>query len=381
MARIPDSFIEDIKRITNLVELAKEYTELKKVGQGIWQGKCPHPKHNDNTPSFTVWEKFNSWSCYGCHVGKKGNGNYGSDVIAFVQWIHNYSFREAIYYLAQWNNVPIPNDKNQKLYDRNYKLAIKYINDLQHKKDVINYLYDRGLNNTDIENWNIGYDSYNNRIVFPLLDRHYNILGFNKRVINNNYKNGDKYINSPTSEIFNKSNYLYGIHNLDNDFNEIRITEGSLDVILASKYGLKNVVASLGTAFTEDHAKAIAKTGKTPVLIFDGDSAGDKGLYKAIEFFEKLNIYCKIIKLPLNKDLADICLEEKFNIENYINTRSLTAGYVVVNKIIQQYMSSLYELKLQYTPYLKHAFSKVPQIEKQSISQFIKDEINISITE
>lgn len=82
--RFPDEFIKELKEKTDLVQLVKQYTKLRKVGMGIWQGVCPHPNHNDDTPSFTVWQKSNSWSCYGCHSGKKGiDGNKGSDAIAF----------------------------------------------------------------------------------------------------------------------------------------------------------------------------------------------------------------------------------------------------------------------------------------------------------
>ena len=69
MTRIPESFIKELKEKTDLVKFVKQYTDLKLVGKGIWQGRCPHPDHNDRTPSFTVWEKTNSWACYGCHSG------------------------------------------------------------------------------------------------------------------------------------------------------------------------------------------------------------------------------------------------------------------------------------------------------------------------
>ena len=82
-------FIDKVKESTDLLELISEYTELKKEGRYIWRGRCPHPDHNDSTYSFTVNTKTNSWCCYGCHSDKKGvNNNYGSDCIAFIQWIN-----------------------------------------------------------------------------------------------------------------------------------------------------------------------------------------------------------------------------------------------------------------------------------------------------
>lgn len=380
MAKFPDDFIEELKTKTNLVKLVKEYTQLREVGLGIWQGVCPHPDHNDDTPSFTVWQKSNSWSCYGCHSGKKGiDGNVGSDAIAFVQWIENLNFRQAVVKLAEWNNIPIPNDKNQKEFRKNEALSFKYQKALYKNLDVLEYLYDRGLDDNDIDSFYLGYDSYNNRIVFPLYDKYKNIVGFNKRITEPNTKGEVKYKNSSNSDIFNKSNYLYGIHNLDDSFDEIRITEGSMDVILAQKYGVKNVVATLGTSFTEQHAKAIYKTGKTPVLIFDGDSAGKKGLYKALSYFESLGVYCKIVELPLGKDLADMANEMKFNLEKYIKDHSLTAGYLQIKNIINSYQSSLYELKLYTAPKIEEVLNFVPYTEKRILKSFVKDELNISL--
>lgn len=380
MARFPDSFIEELKEKTDLVKLVKEYTQLREVGLGIWQGVCPNPEHNDGTPSFTVWQKHNSWSCYGCHSGKKGvDGNVGSDAIAFLQWIEKLDFRQAVIKLAKWNDIPIPNDKNQKEFKRNDALAFKYKKALHNNVDVLEYLYERGLDDTDIESFGIGYDNYNKRIVFPLYDKYRNIVGFNKRVTKDNEAKEVKYKNSSNSDIFNKSSYLYGIHNLDDSCNEIRITEGSMDVILAHKYGVKNVVATLGTSFTESHAKMIYKLGKTPVLIFDGDDAGRKGLYKALSYFEALGVYCKIIELPMGKDLADMANDMKFDLEKYINRCSVTAGYLQLRNIISEYQSSLYELKLYTTPKIEEVLDFVPYTEKRVLKSFVKDELNISL--
>ena len=378
--RFPDSFLKELNDKTDLVQLVKQYTKLRKVGMEIWQGVCPNPKHNDGTPSLTVWQKHNSWACYGCHAGKKGvDGNLGSDPIAFMQWVENLQWREAVIKLAEWNDMPIPTDKNQKEFEKNYKMALKYQRDLHKHDNVLEYLYDRGLDDYDLESWMIGYDHHNKRIVFPLIGKYRDIIGFNKRVVDPNYKGGDKYKNSASSDIFNKSSYLYGSHNLHNGCNEIRITEGSMDVVLSTKYGAHNVVATLGTAFTEQHAKAIAKTGKTPVLIFDGDDAGDSGISKAISYFESLGVYCKIVKLPKGKDLADLALELKFGLETYIKRNAITAGYLQIDNIVKEYNSSLYQLRADYTPRFEEVMKYVPKTEEHMLKSYIKDELNITL--
>lgn len=378
--RFPDSFLQELKEKTDLVQLVNQYTKLKKVGLGVWQGVCFQPDHDDGTPSLTVWEKHNSWACYGCHSGKKGvDGNLGSDAIAFMQWAENLEWRPAVIKLAEWNDIPIPTDKNQKELEKNYNLNKKYRKDLYRDEEVLDYLYNRGLDDIDLESWLLGYDNHNKRIVFPLLNKYKDIIGFNKRVVDPNYKGGDKYKNSATSTLFNKSNYLYGAHNLDKDFNEIRITEGSMDVILGHKYGLKNIVATLGTAFTEQHARAIAKTGMTPVLIFDGDDAGDSGITKALSYFEALGIYCKILKLPKGMDLADLSLDQKFGIENYIRRNAVTAGYLQIRDIVNDYNSSLYQIRLEYIPRLEEVMKYVPKTEERMLKSYVKDELNINL--
>lgn len=378
--RFPDEFIKELKDKTDLVQLVKEYTKLKKVSPGVWQGVCPNPNHQDDTPSFTVWQKTNSWSCYGCHSGKKGvEGNKGSDAIAFLQWIENLQWRQAVIKLAEWNDIPLPTDKNQKEFRKNYNLNQKFRRDLYKHEEILDYIYERGLDDIDIESWALGYDSYNKRIVFPLFSKYKDIIGFNKRILDSDCKDGKKYINSSSSEIFNKSTYFYGIHNLDNDCNEIRITEGSMDVILAHKFGVKNIVATLGTAFTEQHAKAIKKTGKTPVIIFDGDVAGDNGILKAISYFDALGVYCKIVHLPKGKDLADLSLELKFGIENYIRRNSVTAGYEQISKVVNEYHASLYTIRLEYIPRLEEIMKNVPKVEQRMLKSYIKDEMNINL--
>ena len=378
--RFPDEFIKELKDKTDLVQLVKEYTKLKKVSPGVWQGVCPNPNHQDDTPSFTVWQKTNSWSCYGCHSGKKGvEGNKGSDAIAFLQWIENLQWRQAVIRLAEWNDIPLPTDKNQKEFKKNYNLNQKFRRDLYKHEEILDYIYERGLDDIDIESWALGYDSYNKRIVFPLFSKYKDIIGFNKRILDSDSKDGKKYINSSSSEIFNKSTYFYGIHNLDNDCNEIRITEGSMDVILAHKFGVKNIVATLGTAFTEQHAKAIKKTGKTPVIIFDGDDAGDNGILKAISYFDALGVYCKIVHLPKGKDLADLSLELKFGIENYIRRNSVTAGYEQISKVVNEYHASLYTIRLEYIPRLEEIMKNVPKVEQRMLKSYIKDEMNINL--
>ena len=218
------------------------------------------------------------------------------------------------------------------------------------------------------------------RICFPLFDRYKNVLSFTKRLLHDEDINGDKYKNGYNTPIFNKSYYLYGIHNIDEDFNEIRITEGSMDVILAHKYGVKNVVATLGTSFTEGHIEIIKHYNMIPVFCMDGDEAGLKAINRSIQLLADNGIYSKLLILPDDKDLADISLESKDKTEDYINNNSITYGNYLIQKDLSLFNSKFNELKLQYYPKLISTLSKVPsEEEKKILKSFIKDSMHIEI--
>ena len=172
----PQDFIDKVKKTVDMKKLAEEYTELKKVGNGIYRGRCPHPDHVDKNPSFCVWEKTQSWACLVCHNGKKSEKfkNYGSDCIAFIRWIENLSWPQAIEFLAKKYNIPLPSKRNQRLLDEKKKLANSYMENLKGKP--FKYLQERGLDSEDCWNFGLGYDG--ERIIFPLLDRYKNGFPF-----------------------------------------------------------------------------------------------------------------------------------------------------------------------------------------------------------
>lgn len=384
----PQYFIDNIKKNVKLVNLIGEYTDLQKAGPLVYKGNCPHPNHEDKDPSFRVWlkgykngskvSKFDSWACMVCHYGKKGDQfeNKGSDCIAFIQWAENLSWKESVIFLANKYGIPIPTDKNEKLYKEKKNLAYSYMDNL--KGESLNYLINRGLNKEDCFKWGLGFDG--TKIVFPLLDRYRNVLGFTRRWVHLPEKCNDKYKNSCNSSIFNKSLYLYGIQNIDESFDEIRITEGPMDVILPDKYGLKNIFSPLGTAFTEGHVEIIKHYKKVPVFCMDGDEAGLKSINRSIEMLAANGIYSKILLLPQGKDLADIALEEKENIENYVTENSITYGNYLIQKELSLYQAKVNELKLKSYPNLIKILNKVPtQEERIILKSFVKSAMDVDM--
>ena len=398
---LPQEFIDKVKDTVDLVKLVEEYTELKKVGPYTYQGHCPNPKHRDSTPSFRVFKKgykngnsvnqYDTWACMGCHNGKKTKDDknvvktekakedkiYGSDAIAFIQWIDpdKRSWRKAIFYLAEKYHIPIPTDENEAFYKNNKMIAHSLMYNMY--GEPLEYLKKRGLTIEDCDEWMLGFDG--KRITFPLMDRYRNILGFTRRWLHIPDGANDKYKNSAASEIFNKSVYLYGIHRLDMEFDEIRITEGPMDAILATKFHAKNVVATLGTAFTDGHIDLIRHYGKIPVFIMDSDEAGMKAVDRAISNLASQGIYSKLLILPSGKDLADMAGELGDELEDYIQREAITYGTYIIKDIISSYTSKVNELKLQYIPNLRTLINFVPGDEKIVIKSLIKNNIGIDI--
>ena len=365
-----NEFIESVKNATNMVELAKEEVkDLKKSGKYVWTGSCPHPDHNDSTPSFTVWENSNKWTCFGCRDGR------ADDCIGYVMWIHGFTFQEAVQYLAAKAGINIEDDALANEYNALEKKCKQYQKDIN--EDAMAYFSSRNIDQKDIHDYRLGYDKKEKRIVFPLINKFNKVVGFiTRRTVD---QGSPKYKNSASSNVFNKSKFLYNFNNIDKDFKYIRIVEGTMDAIMASKYGAKNVVATLGTALTQEHIEEIKKLNMTPVLIYDSDNAGLKATSRALELFYKNGIYCKICPIKGNKDLCDQAVEITTDIEEFIANNSITYGYAMAKDIINSYTKDIYEIRLKYSKKINTIAERIPEEEKDAINSFLKDEIRMQI--
>lgn len=379
------AFIDEVKSATDICQLISDYTKLEICGDDIYQGRCPHPDHNDGTPSFRVWKKEQSWACMGCHFGKKNAQykNYGSDCFSFIQWITNHksskkrmTWSDAVAYLAKKAGIEIEVSKYDHIYKNKYLIALSYHNNIP--DNVRNYLNGRNITNAIIDRFIIGFDG--KRITFPLFDRYGNVLGFSRRKIFCNNDKVPKYINCKTSDVFAKRKYLYGVHLLTNDCDELRITEGATDVVLPNSFGLKNVVATLGTAFTDEHVSLVKQLKKTPVFCMDGDEAGLLSLEKSIDMLAIEGIYSKVLILPHGKDLAELSIDMKGNIEEYVSTHSMSYWQYKLNDIVNQYDSKINELHLKFLPSIKRIIESVTNHDEKIIAlSHIKNKLNLTL--
>ena len=394
-----DKIKEKIREATPLLELVSEYTALKQVGENVWSGTCPHPDHEDSTPSFRVFKNPDgtySWNCFGC---KTETDNTLKDCFSFIQWINTYkgskpfTFYNAVEFLAKRAKITLNN--NEEEYNRFIKEEETLLNNnkrlmllakVNMNEPVRKYLYDRGLNDEDINLWKIGFYPFkeNNehiyRITFPLEDKNKNIIGFSNRLFfkEDMQKGLGKYKNSSNSIIFKKRKYLYGYDKLDFNLNEIRITEGPVDVILAHKYRLKNCVATLGTSFTEDHLEIIKKDKLIPVFIFDGDTAGLQATERAVKMCTDNNIQCKICILPSNIDLAELSIQEKENIEEWVKEHTTMFWHYKIKGLANKFDFELESLRLKYLEKLSEVSKwNLIDTDKILLNSYIKEKFGI----
>lgn len=396
---LSEDFIARVRDNTDLLALASKYTEMKRAGGNVWAGRCPHPDHDDRTPSFRVWHNPNgtwTWGCYGCHSGKKDLAasvpNYGSDCFAFLQWMsdfkesrHIVSFPEAVRFLAQKANIPMEKDKFSDTYRILERVAESWRYGLSEEQR--GYLYRRGLSDSDIDAWKIGGayfgkgKSLGYRISFPLMGRYEQIYGFCARLHDWTSESSlPKYWNSQTSDHFRKSSYLYGLQHISSESGEIRITEGAFDVILAHKYGALNVVGTLGTAFTDDHAKLVQTMNKTPVFCMDGDEAGRKGVERSIRLLSRLGIHAKVCILPKGMDLADLAVQEKDNLEKWISDHTMLHWQFLMKKEAEKFEAKVNELRMAVLPSIREAIEgTLTKDEKTMAASFVFSKFGIAL--
>ncbi len=336
MAFIDKSIIDEIKSKNDIVDVIGSYISLNDKNKAL----CPF--HDDHSPSFSVQKDKQIYKCFSC--GESGN------VITFVQKYNGITFTEALKMLADRAGIPLNvsttrkiNTKYEKLYEINDTVnkyfkanllsnegikAIKYLEDRKISKDIINefniglstsnklsnilskkYSYDE-LVKLDICKDINGryYDTFQDRIIFPIIDENNNVIAFSGRKYTNEDLNNNtlpKYSNTKETDIFKKSEVFYNINNAINEIKkkrEIVITEGFMDTIRMSSIGYKNVVAIMGTAFTEKHLEKIKKWKCKVILNLDQDDAGVKGTIEAGEALLKNNIDTEVIVFDDYKD-------------------------------------------------------------------------------
>ncbi len=390
-------WIEKLKSANDIVSVISKYVTLQKKGKTYW-GCCPF--HFEKTPSFAVNEIEQYYHCFGC--GESG------DVIKFVQKIESLDFMGAITNLAERVGMEVPkysgeekifeqNSKKQKCYQA-CNLAMKhYMENLPHSEIANKYLAKRQLTQKEVDKFGIGYskgwtdvigvlsrqnistatmleagivakkndrcyDVMAERLIFPIINSYGDCIGFTARALDD--QKFAKYRNTEQTIIFDKSKTVYNIHNVkklkqESGIDNIIICEGAMDVIAMVKASFENTVACMGTAITAFHARELKRFAPQVILCLDGDFAGQKAAFRALDIFSDEGLDVRVVTLPENLDpdeylkkygaeklqeeisKAEVSIDyklkkiaSKYNLNNnYENAKYIKEALAIINKL------------------------------------------------
>lgn len=337
--RYSEETIQEVLSRNNIIDVIGQYVKLKRSG-GSYVGLCPF--HAEKTPSFNVSESKQVYYCFGCHAG----GN----VITFLMEYNNFTFQEAIQYLAERAGMELPEvsetpeqrseqDQKSVLLEIYKKSAAFYYYQLKREggRKGLSYLKDRRLTDETIRHFGLGYsgrygselyrylkgqnysdqilketglflyderkgfsDKFWNRVMFPIMDVRGRVIGFGGRVMGDGKP---KYLNSPETMLFNKRKNLYALNYARSTRKKYMILcEGYMDVITMHQAGFTNAVASLGTALTEEQAALLHRFTHEVLLLYDSDNAGTMAALRAAPILRNAGISSRVVRLEPHKD-------------------------------------------------------------------------------
>ncbi|APD50659.1 DNA primase [Francisella hispaniensis] len=427
--KVSNNFIKELIATADIVDVVSRYVNLKKTGKN-YKGCCPF--HNEKTPSFFVNPEKNFYHCFGCQAS--------GDALTFVKSINNLEFIEAVKNLAEIVGKPVEYEnysqediQKEQLYNKCISFlaaAQKYyrwnLGNSVTKDKAINYLKKRGIDSNLARFFGIGYssegwnnitelaksiniseeilvdtglaikndkgslyDRFRGRIMFPIRNIQGNVIAYGGRVIDDS--DGVKYINSPETLVFQKNNILYGLYeyrerkkqlpHLTNQ--SLVVVEGYMDVVGLAQHGFYAAVATLGTAFSPNHAKILFRETNSVILCFDGDKAGQKAALRTIKILLPIldgNKKLKILTLPKGDDPDDYI--KQYGLERFHAAldNSLAVADFVIDNLIQGRDLTKAESKAEVLENLKNFLLDVADnIYSESITATIADKIGIKV--
>ncbi len=334
---LPDSFLQELVAKNDIESVVSSYVSLKRRGRNL-VGLCPF--HGEKTPSFNLYPETASFYCFGCGAG--------GDVITFIRRIENLSYLDAVKFLADRSGMAMP---DRELTDAGTKTRMRILEANREAARLfhaflysaegrtgLDYYHNRGYTDATIRHFGLGYapqsfdfvrdhlrkkgfhdeelvlawlcarsrngkgiyDIFRNRVMIPIIDVRGNVIAFGGRVLDDSKP---KYLNSGETQVFKKTNNLFALNFAKQGKHErLILCEGYMDVIALHQAGFTNAVAALGTSFTADHARLLARYTDEVVLIFDADAAGKKGAQRAIGLLRETGLRIRLVTIPDGKD-------------------------------------------------------------------------------
>ena len=350
----PPAFLDELTARNPIEDVVGQYVSLKRSGSNLF-GLCPF--HGEKTASFSVAPDKGIYYCFGCHKG--------GSVINFQMEIEGLSYPDAVRALAKRAGMEVPEDEQyQSRYRQQERLwalhkeAARFFHSQLYAPagaEALKYALGRGMNKYILTTFGVGFapdswdslcnamrakgytdeelkesglvtvsqkngrifDRFRGRLMFPIIDVRGNVIGFGGRILKND-KEAAKYLNSPETLIFNKRKNLFGLNLAKKTKqNYMILVEGNIDVVALHQYGFDNAVASLGTSLTDEQAVLLSRYTEQIVLIYDGDSAGQRATQRAIPILEKAGIGVKVLQLRDAKDPDEYL--KKFGADRFKN--------------------------------------------------------------
>lgn len=401
------SISEELESAIDIVDLVSKYASLKKAGAN-YKCNCPFPGHNEKTPSFMVSPAKQIAYCFGCHRWWWP--------IKFVMDVENCDFRDAIEILWNYTWIKVNTNFNKEKFEEKksmyslYKDAANYYkNALKNYPEIKKYLFDRWLNDDIIRDFNIGYsdswvelynylkskwyddeqineshifldlktkkDKFINRIIFPVQNARWDFVAFAWRI----HGSGEpKYLNSPASDIYDKSNILYNLFNARSSITKLDyviIVEWYMDAIALHRWWFTNSVAVSGTALTEKHLTLLKRLTKKIYLCFDWDSAWEKATKLSLEKMKNEGFEVKIISISWWKDPDEIISSGK-DFEVFIKNALTPIWFYIKNCKFD--INSIEEKKKLLKELLEIVKSYSDNVEKDFYLKEISNLLNIN---
>lgn len=410
MPSLSDSFLQELKLKTDVVDVVSSYVSLKKRGN-TYVGLCPF--HNEKTPSFTVYENTQSFYCFGCGAG--------GDSVSFMRKIENLDYIDAVKLLAQRAGMQMPDDgyddsiskKRRTILQINRETAKFYHAYMMSEQGKIGlqYYLDRGLSIKTIRHFGLGYapnqwdallkhlkskgfnvadmasagvvrkgekgyyDYFRNRVMTPIIDVRGNFIAFGGRVLDDSKP---KYINTSDTLVYKKTNEVFGLNFAkDSGKDSLILCEGYMDVIAMHQAGFTNAVAGCGTALTNEQVRLLSRYAKEIILVYDNDEAGQKALNKAISLFDQIDIGISIPTLSGGKDPDEIIKNfGRARFEDMLDGASNEIEFAIM-KLRKNFNLQTTQGKSQFASEVVKVLANATPIEQDLYLSRIADELGI----
>lgn len=417
MVQYTDELKEEIRSANDIVDVVSQYVTLKRSGRNYF-GLCPF--HKEKSPSFSVSPDRQYFHCFGCHKG--------GDVFTFVSEIERISFKEALEMLAERAHIALPVDenpefnKNQYLKDRMHKInaeTTKFYHERLYTpvaKIAQDYVKKRKLDNKTLKSFKIGYsgeynelykhlsqmgfkneeilatglvnrtergefvDRFRRRLMFPIMDVTGKVVAFGGRKLDDKDKTGGKYINSNENLIYSKKKHLFGLNLAkQSDSKKIILVEGYMDAISLYQRGFDNVVASLGTALTEEQGRLLRKYCEQVILSYDSDGAGQTAILRGLDVLEKQGCDARVLQMEGAKDPDEYVIKYGSGKFNLLVENAISLVEFKIKMLKQKYNLENAKDKIKFLKEITKILSNVDnKIEREIYIDNIAKQYNIS---